>query len=83
MRLLNQFINMTADYHSSKSLDKLTILNTIFLPLGLICSYFGMNFASMGCPTKKGGIFNIKNSNLFVFILFLISIFVTIIVLFI
>jgi len=81
MRLLNQYINMTADYHSSKSLDKLTILNTIFLPLGLICSYFGMNFASMGCPTKKGGILNIKNSNFFIFILFLISIFVTIIIL--
>lgn len=79
--LLNQFVNMSADYKSSKSLDKLTILNTIFLPLGLICSYFGMNFKSMGSPTGKKGILTINNSNSFVLLLFVISIIITIIIL--
>lgn len=81
--LLNQYIRMTSDYSSSKNLDKLTILNTIFLPLGLICGYFGMNFKSMGSPTTKKGIFTIKNSNFFVILLFVISIITTMFILFI
>ena len=83
IHLLNQYINMTSDYSSSKNLDKLTILNTIFLPLGLICSYFGMNFKSMGSPTGKKGILTIKNSNYFVILLFVISIITTMFILFI
>ena len=39
MKVLTQYINMSSDFKSRKSLDKLTILNTIFLPLGLICSW--------------------------------------------
>lgn len=81
MKVLTQYINMSSDFKSRKSLDKLTILNTIFLPLGLICSYFGMNFKSMGSPTTKTGIFTINNSNKFVLFLFIISIIVTIIIL--
>jgi hypothetical protein len=41
----------------SEALDIITILNTIFLPLGFLTSFFGMNFASMGegsMKNKKG-----------------------------
>ena len=42
----------------------LMVITTIFLPLNFIASFFGMNFKSMGAPTLKNGIFNLKRADL-------------------
>ena len=80
-RYLEKYIDILYKYNDNKeqvSLRRnfriLTIINTIFLPLGLITGYFGMNFKSMGTPTHGKGILTINNSHNFVFILFFTSI---------
>ena len=41
----------------------LTLISTIFLPLGVIVGFFGMNFKSMGAPSLRNtGIFNVKHA---------------------
>jgi Mg2+ and Co2+ transporter CorA len=80
-RLINDFNRQILQKNKKKAIDTLTIVNTIFLPLSLITGYFGMNFKSMGVPSNKTGIFTIKNSQAFVFLLF-ISLTFLIIVLF-
>lgn len=45
----------------------MTLVNTVFLPLGVLTGFFGMNFASMGNPDIKKGILSVKNSETFVF----------------
>ena len=54
----------------------LTIITTIFLPLGVIVGYFGMNFKSMGVPSLKTGIFNTDKAQHYVFWLCLIAAFI-------
>lgn len=51
----------------------LTIVATIFLPLGVIVGYFGMNFRSMGSPTLKTGIFTTDKAQIYVFLLCIIA----------
>ena len=70
-KLINDFNKQILQKNKKKAIDTLTIVNTIFLPLSLITGYFGMNFKSMGAPSNKSGIFTIKNSQLFVFLLFI------------
>lgn len=41
----------------------LMVITTIFLPLNFIASFFGMNFKSMGAPSLKNGIFNLKRAD--------------------
>lgn len=72
-------LNLVDDYNSKilvhnqkKSIDTLTIVNTIFLPLALITGYFGMNFKSMGCPSRATGIFTVNNGQMLVFTLFIL-----------
>ena len=55
-----------------KTIDTLTLINTIFLPLSLITGFFGMNFKSMGVPSLKTGIYTTKNSSFIILILFLL-----------
>lgn len=45
----------------------MTLVNTVFLPLGVLTGFFGMNFASMGNPDIKKGILSVQNSETFVF----------------
>ena len=54
-----------------KKLNFMTLLNLIFLPLGIIVGYFGMNFKSMN---HSNGIFSVKYGNTFVILLFIIFI---------
>ena len=55
----------------------LTLIATIFLPLGVIVGFFGMNFKSMGAPALKNkGVFNIKHADKFVFWMAIFSIIV-------
>ena len=46
----------------------LTIITSVFLPLGFIVGFFGMNFKSMGTPTEGKGILNLKNGEIIIFI---------------
>ena len=68
--------NVKEQEKQGKSLHILTIVETIFLPLGVITGYFGMNFQSMGndLGNKPSGIYSIKYGQLFVFFLFFLSI---------
>jgi Mg2+ and Co2+ transporter CorA len=45
----------------------MSLINTVFLPLGVLTGFFGMNFASMGNPDIKRGVLSIQNSEYFVF----------------
>lgn len=51
----------------------LTLVNLIFLPLGFIVGFFGMNFKSMGTPSLSKGIFTVKHSEKLVFLLSFLS----------
>lgn len=74
--LLVEEKNSKEQEKQGQSLHILTIVETIFLPLGVITGYFGMNFQSMGndLGDKPFGIYSIKYGQLFVFFLFFLSI---------
>lgn len=74
IELIDDFNTQLSDKKRNSSLDTLTRVNTIFLPLTLIVGYFGMNFQSMGAPSNKSGIFTLKYGQGFVFFLMLLSI---------
>lgn len=46
--LLNEELQRETEEMQSSKLHMLTLIETIFLPLGVITGYFGMNFSSMG-----------------------------------
>jgi len=71
---IDDFNSQLLEKKRNLSLDTLTRVNTIFLPLTLIVGYFGMNFQSMGVPSNKTGIFTLKYGQGFVFFLMLLSI---------
>jgi Mg2+ and Co2+ transporter CorA len=56
-----------------KSIDVLTYVSIIILPLTLITGYFGMNFLSMGAPATNTGILTLHWGQVFVFFLFITS----------
>ena len=70
-----QYENQKVDSFKS---TVLTIINTVFLPLGVLTGFFGMNFASMGNPDIKKGILSVKNSEMFIFGLMIFFFVVTI-----
>lgn len=71
--LLDKYYNLNMNIKTHKHLNNISLINTIFLPLTLITGYFGMNFSKMGNPTLKKGILSINNAHEFIFILFIIS----------
>ena len=52
----------------------ISALGTIFLPLGFITGFFGMNFNTMGNPTLKKGILAVKHVDKFIISLSIFSI---------
>jgi Mg2+ and Co2+ transporter CorA len=64
------------------NINLLTWVNTIFMPLTLIVGFYGMNFASMGSPSRTSGPFAMKHGQLWVFFLFGAAILLTIVFLF-
>lgn len=67
--------------NQQKSLDIISWISIILLPLTVITGYYGMNFASMGSPSNNKGPFSFKYGQLWVFFLFTISLSITIILL--
>ncbi len=64
------------------NINLLTWVNTIFMPLTLIVGFYGMNFASMGSPSRTTGPFAMKHGQLWVFFLFGVAILLTLVFLF-
>jgi len=52
----------------------LSLISTIFLPLGFVVGFFGMNFKSMGNPGISNGILSIEHSERFIFIVAVLTI---------
>ena len=52
--LLNEELQRETDENQSYTLNMLTLVETIFLPLGVLTGYFGMNFSSMGGHVGDG-----------------------------
>lgn len=80
IEIIEEYIQLKNNEGMNNTLDTLTYLNTLFLPLGLITGYFGMNFIELGNPptkSNKKAIFAIQNPNVFIGILFIISIIAT------
>jgi hypothetical protein len=77
--LLNEELQRETDENQSYTLNMLTLVETIFLPLGVMTGYFGMNFSSMGGHVGKGhvpapGLLGIKYGQGFVWGIMLICI---------
>lgn len=70
---LQTYLGHLLDQHQQFRGNILTIITTIFLPLGVIVGYFGMNFKSMGVPSLKKGIFNTPHAQHYIFWLGLIA----------
>ena len=72
--LLNEELKRETEEMQSSKLQLLTLIETIFLPLGVITGYFGMNFSSMGghVGTKHKpapGVLGLKYGQSFVWLL--------------
>ena len=63
-----EYLNHHLNVLNNNRNQLLTIITTIFLPLGFIVGFFGMNFKSMGTPTEGKGILNLKNGEIIVLI---------------
>ena len=69
-------IQYRLDFHTHHSIDTLSKISFIFLPLSFIVGYFGMNFTTMGMTghnMNKSGILMWKHGHIFIKILILIS----------
>lgn len=75
MNTINMYEQNNIIANQSKSINMLTFISIIFLPLSLITGFFGMNFKSMGSPTINNGKgpYNFKYGQIYVLFLMLIS----------
>ena len=76
---IDQYYNNILKNKQKQSVDSLTLITLIFLPLTLITGYFGMNFKSMGSPSARVGIFAKAKAHSFVFSLFVVSVIIILI----
>ena len=67
IKLIDDYINYSNSLKQKNNIDFLTFINTVFLPIGIIVGYFGMNFSGMGNPTLKTGILSMKNPQSYIF----------------
>jgi len=73
LQRLHTYLKHLLEQHQEFKGNILTIIATIFLPLGVIVGFFGMNFKSMGVPSLKKGIFNTPHAQHYVFWLGLLA----------
>ena len=81
LKLIEDYLDNKTALDTNNKLDFLTILNTIFLPLGFIVGFFGMNFYVMGGQTTGKGIYSSKNGYSIIIKSFLLSIVIIIMLL--
>ena len=58
---ITNYVKHQLDLKEAYKSRLLTLVATIFLPLGVITGFFGMNFKSMGAPTLKSGVLNVNH----------------------
>lgn len=68
-----EYLNHQLNVLNSNRNQLLTIIATIFLPLGFIVGFLGMNFKSMGTPTEGKGIFNLFYIIRYLFFLYVLN----------
>jgi Mg2+ and Co2+ transporter CorA len=81
---LTTTLQYALDIQTNSSIDVLSKVSLIFLPLTFITGYFGMNFTSMGIVGKNmnpKGILMWKNGHTFVLLLLLFALVASIIIL--
>ena len=81
MNLITEYENRETQTSQKKSLNVLTYISIIVLPLTLITSYFGMNFGSMGAVAERKGILALGWGQGFVFVLGTLSVVIAIFIL--
>lgn len=64
---LKEYKKMVDSDNSNKMINLLTFINIVFLPLGVITGYFGMNFKSF-----DKNVFSIKRGHSFIWGLFIV-----------
>ena len=75
--LIRNYNDLILQHKQKKSLDIIALISLIFVPLGLITGYFGMNFEGFGGPAVsnkiKKGILTINHPHVFAFFTFALS----------
>ena len=73
LNLFDEYNDLILKQKNSKSIDLIQLITFIFLPLGVIVGFFGMNFQKMGMyKSQKTGIYTLTNPIIFIFLLFII-----------
>ena len=70
---IQEYLNQKINSKNQININLLSFINILFLPLGIIVGYFGMNFNSMGNPTLNKGILKEMNGTQVIIILTIIS----------
>lgn len=70
---IQEYLEYKINNKNQININLLSYINILFLPLGIIVGYFGMNFNSMGNPTLKKGIFKESNGLKLVIVLTIVS----------
>jgi Mg2+ and Co2+ transporter CorA len=81
MNLITQYENRETQANQKKSLNILTYISIIVLPLTLITSYFGMNFGSMGAIAERKGVLSMRWGQVFVIGMGVVSVIAAILIL--
>ena len=69
-----KIIKENRSIRKKKSINNLTFISTICLPLGLIFSFFGMNFGFMGIDPGTKGMLRSKYSQMYLILLITVTI---------
>lgn len=79
IKYMIDFLNYQSDKLNTHKQYLISLFTTIFLPLGVITGYFGMNFKSMGnLGIHHKGILSLKNSQIYILVSSIIFIILTV-----
>ena len=70
---IQEYLNQKINSKNQININLLSFINILFLPLGIIVGFFGMNLYSMGNPTLNKGILKEMNGTQVIIILTIIS----------
>lgn len=69
--IINDLNKVILDKKLNEQQKLLTIINAIFLPLGILVGYFGMNFKYFGSLCEENGVLAVGNPHILMFIMFM------------